>query len=546
MSVTPYDSGDKSAAQVRWSVSKPSDESAVHFTQGDAAKTGVTFTKAGSYFLRADVQAGTFKDWASVVIHVFDPKETGLAMQRFLPAPPPGVHPRIFFNPEELPGMRVRLESTVFGREISKRLQINSDLLRHGQEGFNPKGPLGKLLDGSPSIVNVGFFAKGQSRYAKLINGDLTALGGDIPLMGGDIYQLAQSMAAEAFWCLIKEDHEGAKNVAAALTTWAKIITPTINPQDDWQWNGNSGNHAYGTQQMGRIFDKVGRDQLGLCYDFVYNDMTDEQRQIVRKMISTATTGKNGYGMDQPHYARNGNWVTFHDTALMLTSLAIEGEEGYDPEIYKKGAEVFADFYQYSIFPDGESWESLGKGGASPLILMAMAKRGDWIIGNPHLYNYFTKYLPNCFEPYGYHYIALSTRGDSDLSGLAMVLDPVVAKYAYPNNAAIELIYRNALGESYGGALRSGPSSGACHVGTRTFKLRPGKRGNGINLSPLLTWAVIRGSWLLDPIGLRRPSISSSIAERTFVIVVTLTRLEIFLLSARWAETGLQTLARRN
>ena len=36
---------------------------------------------------------------------------------------------------------------------------------------------------------------------------------------------------------------------------------------------------------MGRIFDKVGREDIGLCYDFVYNDMTPEQRQIVRRLI---------------------------------------------------------------------------------------------------------------------------------------------------------------------------------------------------------------------------------------------------------------------
>ncbi len=451
VTVTPQNSSDKTPVSVQWSISKPSDETAVQFGQASSAKTTVTFTKPGTYFLRANVTIGSWTDWTSLVIHVFDAKITGLAMDRFTPAPAPGIHPRIFFNPEELPALRDHFKTTVIGQELAKKLQVNSDLLRHGISGYDAKGPLSKLLDGSPLMSNAGYWASGSVRYQKLVAGDLNALGTVIPNMGGDTHRLSQSIAAEAFWCLIKEDHEGAKNVAAAITTWAKIVTPTIKPGDDWQWDGqNLGGHTYGKQEMGRIFDKVGREDLGLCYDFIYGDMTSEQRQIVRKMISTATAGKNGYGADQIHYVRVGNWVTFHTTSLMLLSLAIEGEEGYDPAIYKQGAEVFDDFYHYSIFPDGESFESLGKGGAHALIVMAMAKRGDWIIGSPHLENYFKRYLLNCYEPYGYHYIALSTLGDSNLPG-GTALDATIAHYVYPHDSATALVYRNALGENYGG-----------------------------------------------------------------------------------------------
>ena len=237
VTVAAQNPGTPASTTVEWFVSKPSDAAAVRFDKSDSLKTPVVFTKPGTYFLRADVKVGSWSDWASVVVHVFSAKETGLAMERFSQAPAPGIHPRIFFSPEDVPGIRARLKTTVIGQEITKKLQINSALLRKGSAGYNPKGPLGQLLDGSPSVGNVGYWASGLARYQALVAGDLTALGTEVPGMGGNIHRLSQGMAAEAFWCLINEDHEGVKKVAAAITTWAKIVTPTIKPEDDWQWN---------------------------------------------------------------------------------------------------------------------------------------------------------------------------------------------------------------------------------------------------------------------------------------------------------------------
>ena len=431
----------------------PSDGSAVTFAQSQQAQTLVRFSKPGTYFLRVDVKAGTWSDWQSVAIHVVSAKDTGLAVSRF-PAPPaPGIHPRIFLNPEDLPALRARLKNTVVGREQAKKLAVNSLLMRHGAKGYDPKSPLAKAMDGSPLVGNVGYFAKPSETYRKLVAGDLKALGDTIRDMDGDVARLGDQMAAEALWCLISEDEKDAKDVAAAITTWARIVTPTIKTEDDWQWNGGiHGLVTYPKQEMGRLFDKVGRENVGLCYDFIYNYMTSEQRDIVRAMIAKATAGRKGFGFEQRHYARVGNWITFHTTALMLLSLAIEGEPGCDPEIYRKGAEVFRDYYHYSVFADGESYESIGKGGAYPLIVVPMAKRGDWVAANPHLRNYFRQYLFRCLQPYGGHYIALSTLGDSDLSG-RKVLDACIGKFLYPDDPVIELVYRNYVGEDYGGGF---------------------------------------------------------------------------------------------
>jgi hypothetical protein len=453
VTVTSASPGSSDTPTYRWSVSKSPAGANPKFGDANAAQTKLTLDKTGAYFLRVDVTAGAWSDWQSVVVQVFSPAESGFAMDRF-PAPPaPGVHPRVYFNPEDVPKLQDRLKNTAFGREMALRLELNSKLLRQGQSGFDPKGPLAKLIDGSPSLENAGYWGSCSVAYQKLIAGDKTALGTTVGNMGGEDGRLAKQMAAEGLWCLLTDDKEGATKLAAAITTWAQIVTPTIQPEDDWQWDDqNLGLLKYGKQQMGRIFDKVGRENIGLCYDFIYNYMTPEQRETVRQMIATATAHRTGFGMDQPHYARNGNWVTFHTTSLILLSLSIEGEPGYDPSILQRGSETLRDFYQYSIFEDGESFESIGKGGAQPRIVMALAKRGVWVAAHPHLLAYDRRYLLNCIQPYGYKYIALSTLGDAELSG-ALLDDACVARYCYPKDPDVELMARNLLGENYGGTF---------------------------------------------------------------------------------------------
>ena len=453
VTLTATDSNHDHVPQLSWSVSRAPERGEVKFGSPMAAETTVMFRKPGAYFLRVDASEGKWRDWESVVVQVVSAGETGFAMRERISAlPEPGVHPRIFFSPEDIPSMRQRFKNSVSGREMAKKLELNSIFLRKGIAGYDPKSPIATMIDGKPTVVNPAYFCRAFDTYHQLIAGDTHALGEKVRDMDyGGIVNLGKQMACEAFWCLIQDDKKGAEDVAKAITTWSKIVAPTIEPQDDWQWNGSTfGLVHYGTQKMGRIFEKVGRENVGLCYDFIYNYMTPEQRDTVRGMISKATSGKIGSGMDQPHYARVGNWLTYHTSALLLEALAIEGEPGSDPATYRKAAETFADFYEYSVLEDGESFESLGKGGAWPYVVPAMARRGDWVAAHPHLRDYYRRYLLNCFQPYRYHYIALSTLGDAELSG-GMKVDACVAKQCYPDDPAVDLVYRNLMGENYGG-----------------------------------------------------------------------------------------------
>ncbi len=453
VAITSANPGSSDTPTYTWTISKCPTGSNPKIEDSKAAQTKLTLDQPGAYFLRVDVSAGAWSDWQSLVVQVFSPAKSGFAMDRFPPPPAPGVHPRVYFNPEDVPKLQDHLKNSVFGREMALRLELNSKLLRQGPSGFDPKGPLAKLIDGSPSISNAGYWGSVSAAYQKLIAGDKTALGETVGNMGGSDGRLAKQMAAEGLWCLLTDDKEGATKLAAAITTWAQIVTPTIKPEDDWQWDDQSiGLVKYGKQEMGRIFDKVGRENIGLCYDFIYKYMTPEQRDTVRRMIATATAHRTGFGMDEPHYARTGNWVTFHTTSLILLSLSIEGEPGYDPSILQRGGETLRDFYQYSLMEDGESSESIGKGGAQPRIVMALAKRGIWVAAHPHLLAYDRRYLLNCIQPYGHKYIALSTLGDAELSG-ALLDDACVARYCYPRDPDVELMARNLLGENYGGSF---------------------------------------------------------------------------------------------
>ena len=108
-------------------------------------------------------------------------------------APAAGVHPRVFFGPEELPILRKNLSETLPGQKImaSIKKEIQNNLFKAGSET-----------------------AKG---YQQLLEGDQSApIHKNISIPYGALY--------EAFRCLIEDDDEGGKQVAKAITTIAQIV----------------------------------------------------------------------------------------------------------------------------------------------------------------------------------------------------------------------------------------------------------------------------------------------------------------------------------
>lgn len=203
----------------------------------------------------------------------------GLAKDRFRPPPAPGVHPRIFFNPEDVPGLRRRIQETTVGRNTFAAM----------------KETVIKELTGD------------KARYHTIY--DSLSAGDPADFNVGDSTRLTLCMAQEAYRCLIEENDLDGRRVATAIATAAQIMREElarVNPTNDWQYT---------------ISPIVGRDGLARCYDLAHRWMTDDQRALVRQTLADATAGKWVIGLDAlPAWEANMmNWIPWIGGELLVS-----------------------------------------------------------------------------------------------------------------------------------------------------------------------------------------------------------------------------------
>jgi len=315
---------------------------------------------------------GPEKEWPVVPPSDYDLKGFDLA-RLYSKVPPPGVHPRVLFSPEDVPEIKRQFQSTIRGRE---------------------------LLDHTDLVLSKTLYDKSSDEgkiFAKLSAGDLTGLewlvdektGFPWHYFKGYSFQgkltphagyLPRLLEAAAFRALLENDERRGKAVAAAMANYWKLREPLIDkvnadkdaPPDHW-----------------RAFHQlVSASNLGFGYDLAAKWMTPEQKTVLRRVIAKSTSGKLAYGENGPTRWRDTNWTAW-DLTHFLTALAIEDEEGYDPGIRKVASETLRDYLTWGIDPYGVIFEPNGKNGAGLLYALtsgiALARRGDNYLGHPHL-----------------------------------------------------------------------------------------------------------------------------------------------------------------
>ena len=295
------------------------------------------------------------------------------ATRLYSKVPPPGVHPRILFSPDDVPLIRKQLESTIHGRHLLAQTDVV--LAKTLYDGKSDEGKVfAKLfsghLDGLEWLVDekTGFvwhYFKGYTLQVKL-----TPHAGYLPRL----------LEAAAFRALLDNDEARGKSVATAMANYWKLREPLIDkvnadkksPPDHWR----------------SFHQLVSASNLGFGYDLAAKWMSPEQREVMRRVIAKATSGKLAYGENGPGRWRDTNWTGW-DLTHFLTALAIEEEEGYDPEIRKVASATVRDYLTWGIDPYGVIFETNGKNGAGLLYALtsgvALARRGENYFGNPHL-----------------------------------------------------------------------------------------------------------------------------------------------------------------
>lgn len=340
---------------------------------------------------------------------------TGLAKERLKKPPAPGIHPRIFFNPEDLPDIRQRLTTTKSGKTIWPVIK--------------------KWIDSNIRVDSTDRRKTKKELYERLSVGDAEGIS------ESELYQVAVVLSYESFRCLIEEDAEAGKKASAVAAAIAQIVEANVREQEEKLSPEDRDNW----QKYEHV---TYREHMGLIYDFAYNFMTTEQRNTIRKTLAFITKSRWHQGMDAlPAWnANTSNWITFF-IRINAPLLAIEGEEGFDPEVYRRSVEAVRKFLTIGVFPSGATFEGMGKNQVASEYLIAFAKRGDMLIAAKNLRANIMNFHLHDMQPFGGGWTYLTDWGGSEVQPFQS--DITALKYAYPEDPVVDFVFRNTTGEDY-------------------------------------------------------------------------------------------------
>ena len=358
------------------------------------------------------------------------------ARGRFNPTPSPGMHPRVYFGPQDLPAIRERFKNDPVAR--AQWESIKSRLLQ-----IAPRRADWEDIPGNETAMKAawaGYVSSG-------LRPDLRA-GYRGPWVGGWVNELAAGkdpeglsghwaepiakapgrqhmmnlLPWEAFRCLVEEDAEGGRRVAAALTRICELFSqhPQLYFDEKTSWQN--------------IYQPLSSHAIGLTYDWGYPFITEAQRSAVREFIAKVTRGKTFYALNQvPAYpAGTTNHITIHMNLLCMV-LAIEGEEGYDPMVYKRCLEGMRKWVYVAAGPLGAPFEGLTKSTYAPRWLIPLAMRGEPMLGTEWFINHVRKYQLGVMLPWGDQFVFDNQIGKPRRE--------TTFKYAHPQDPVVDYIY---------------------------------------------------------------------------------------------------------
>jgi hypothetical protein len=385
--------------------------------------------------------------------------QTGVRTLRQTPAP--GVHPRIFFTPEDLPDVRRRLKETRCGQEVWKNIlswtemlkgcyddhadYAKPDLTLGGWQGLHARVPLSRL--GAPlgsTVVNGSKWNKSDNAaalYKSLVDGSAT----NCPAYYWNAFSL------EAFRSLVENDEKSAKDIAAAVCTALRIGQVQRDAKQAAAKAEAEAKHKVWVELPPD--QPVGAFQLSFCYDFLFNWMTDAQKKALHDELALGTWSHDNYGTFNEATTSRSNWATF--SYWLYEVLGIEGEEGFNELKVRGMYRGWRDLLTYGWFLSGATFEGEAKnqlGMDGVMLFAAREKKYGFtnLCGHPYLQAYARKFLPHSINAMltGFHKYDL-LGGSRSGSGGFTPCDMLGLKYMFPNDKVSDWVYRQSIGENY-------------------------------------------------------------------------------------------------
>ena len=330
-----------------------------------------------------------------------------------LKAPPAaGIHPRVLFNPEDLPEICARLQTTAAGKSVMAQIR------KHLDRQLGEKG-------------------EQRAMYDALVAGN------DAGLDATKARSVAFVILYECFRCLLDDDKAGGARAAAAVATLAKLTLSGIAAERAKLRNPAEAND-FRVVAQGPTYEGT----LGLMYDFAYGFMTAAQRDGVRAALVKGSAGMTYIGCESLFAlnANTSNWIPWSSRMMFLTC-ALEGEPGHDAEAQKRCFRAMTAFIG-SFFDTGEAYEGWGKNFMFIEHLVIMAKRGTDVVAAQRLRNVFHRYFMAAMNPWGGGFTFCDSLGGTD-QPYGRTCDTVMYHRLYPQDPFGDFVYRNQIKDDY-------------------------------------------------------------------------------------------------
>ena len=376
-------------------------------------------------------------------------------VRKLNPAPPPGIHPRICFGPDDLPEVRKRLKETRCGQEAWKNILCWTEMMKGTYDdtadyakpdrwngsfgGLHGRVPLFRL--GVPRENGVAYnrHPKAAAIYQGLAAGTAT----DFPPFYWN------TMALEAFRCLIYDDQSGGKTLAKAVITAMKIDQAKRDAERQ------AAQAKKPDLPLPPPSVPVGGFQFSFCYDFLFNWLAPEQRQAMHDELAATTWSHDNYGTFNTAESSRSNWATF--SYWLYHVLAIEGEPGFNDLKVRGMFRGWRNLLTYGWFQSGATFEGEAKNqlGMDGIILFSMRASTygfDNLSGHPYLQAYARNFLPHSANAMlnGFHKYDL-LGGSRAARGGAAPMDSIGLKFMFPEDKVIDWYYRQTMGDDYSG-----------------------------------------------------------------------------------------------
>lgn len=375
-------------------------------------------------------------------------KASGYAAQRFTSPPAPYEHPRVFFNASDLAAIRDEIANSHLRKQKwelirSRCFQIRSTpddweamgSLKYPEKGNDPQNPLWSVI----RLPRKGYHGPWVGGWVN----DL-AQGVDPADLSGKWNQAIDSthnprqylmhlMPYEALRCLVDNDLAAGERIGKALATICRLYGEHM---EEWQ----------ATENWQDVYQRLGSDSIGMTYDWAYQFMTEVDRKTVRKFISDITKDKISNGFDHlPAFpGTTSNWATIHMHLINLV-LSIEGEEGFDENVYNGCVEVMRKWCYVATGPEGAAFEGYNKSSYATFNLLALARRGADFLSTEWVKNAGSKYHLATMLPWGTEHVYELESGPNVLPR-----DFAPFKFAYPDDAVTDLVYGNIVQNQMG------------------------------------------------------------------------------------------------